>query len=127
MSDVVLDASALMAMLNTEPGADLVFNLLPQAAISAVNFAEVISKLTERGIDENNVRDYLEEFTFEITPFDAEQAYDAGILRQATRSLGLSLGDRCCLSLARNLSLPVLTADRAWAQLSIGVEVNLVR
>ena len=62
-----------------------------------------------------------------VVPFDEEQAYKAGLLRQTTRSQGLSLGDRACLALAHSLGLPAITADRAWSNLNVGVEVILVR
>ena len=128
VSEVVLDASALMALLNSESGAELVAEAIPDAAISAVNFSEVVAKLAEsRGADEEVIRRVLQDFPFNIVPFDAEQAYDTGLLRPATRNLGLSLGDRACVGLARRLGVPALTADQRWIRLSVEVDVTVIR
>ena len=87
VSEVVLDASALMALLNSEPGGEMVAEAIREAAISAVNFSEVVAKLAEsRGADEEVIRRVLRDFPFEIVSFDAEQAYEAGLLRPATRA-----------------------------------------
>ena len=128
VSEVVLDASAFMALLNSEPGGEMVAEAIPEAAISAVNFSEVVAKLAEsRGADEEAIRRVLQDFPFDIVPFDAEQAYEAGFLRPATRNLGLSLGDRACVGLARRSGAPVLTADQRWSWLSVGVDVTVIR
>ena len=127
MSKVVLDASALLALLNSEPGADQVGAMLSSAVVSAVNLSEVTSKLAEAGMPEAAIREALEGLAVEVAPFDREQAYTAGLLRPATMSLGLSLGDRACLSLAQRLGLPAVTTDAAWAKLDMAVEVRVVR
>ena len=128
VSEVVLDASAFMALLNSEPGGEMVAEAIPEAAISAVNFSEVVAKLAEnRGADEEAIRRVLQDFPFDIVPFDEEQAYEAGFLRPATRNLGLSLGDRACVGLARRSGAPVLTADHRWSRLSVGVDVTVIR
>ena len=127
MPEVVLDASALLALLTAEPGADLVAGALPQAAISALNLSEVVAELTEAGMPEGAIRDTLQALPFRVVPFDLEQAYEAGLMRTSTKGAGLSLGDRGCLSLARRLKQPALTADRTWEQVSIGATVRLIR
>ncbi len=126
-SEVVLDSSALMAVLNSETGANIVVEKLTRSVISAVNLSEVIARLSDRNIDDEAIIGLMQGFPFRVFPFDETQAYQAGVLRASTRSLGLSLGDRCCLTLAQNLGIAVLTADRIWTQLSIGVEVQLIR
>ena len=73
------------------------------------------------------IRDALQSLPLQVVPFDEGQAYDTGLLRPLTKDSGLSLGDRVCLSLAQRLGLPALTADRTWEQLSIGVEVTVIR
>jgi PIN domain nuclease of toxin-antitoxin system len=123
----VLDSSALLASLKSEPGGDLVDSVIEHSVISSVNLSEVVASLLNGGVSRDLIIDVLRRQSFEVVPFDREQAYDAGLLRASTIRLGLSLGDRCCLSLARSLGLPVLTADRAWLRLSVGVEVNMVR
>ena len=127
MPEVVLDASALLALLNAEPGAELVAEALPEAAVSAVNFSEVVAKLSEASMPEEAIRDTLQGLSLEVVPFDLDQAYEAGLLRSAIRRVGLSLGDLGCLSLARRLNLPALTADQTWARLSVDVRVLVIR
>jgi PIN domain nuclease of toxin-antitoxin system len=125
--EVVLDASALLALLNREPGAELVAAALPGAAVSAVNLSEVVVKLAEAGMPEKAIREALQGLPLDVVPFDEEQAYEAGLLRPLTKGVGLSLGDRGCLGLALRLGLPVLTADRTWQQLSVRAEVRVIR
>ncbi len=127
MPKVVLDASALLALLNGEPGADIVAETLPEAAVSAVNISEVVAKLAEAGMPEEALREALQGLLLNVIPFDLAQAYVAGLLRPSTKGMGLSLGDRSCLSLARVLGLPALTADRTWELLSAGIEVRVIR
>ena len=124
---VVLDASALLALMNDEPGAKIVRDALPEAVISSVNLAEVVSKLVDGGMPETQIFNDLGELDLSDVPFDVRQAYAVGLLRAATRSRGLSLGDRACLSLAVHLACPVITADRAWTELGLGVDVRLAR
>ena len=126
-SRLVLDASALLAVLNVEPGAHVVAAVLAEAVVSAVNLSEVIAKLADGGASETAIRAAVARLSVEVVAFDAEQAYAAGLLSPATRFLGLSLGDRVCLSLARRLGVPAMTADRAWGELNLGIEVQLVR
>ena len=124
---VVLDASALLAMLNSEPGAETVYGVLVGAAMSAVNYSEVVAKLADKGHGDGEAFRMLEALPLAVHPFDAAQAWRAGLLRGRTRARGLSLGDRACLALAIDLELTALTADRAWAELDVGVEILVVR
>jgi ribonuclease VapC len=125
--EAVIDASALLALLNDEPGADAVAEALPQGVISAVNLSEVIAKLCDAGMPEKAIHQALQPLGIEIVPFDEEQAYQAGLLRTSTQGLGISLGDRACLSLAKNLGIDALTADKAWTELSIGITIKVIR
>ena len=124
---VVLDASALLALLGQETGAEEVSEALPHAVVGAVNLSEVVGKLAERGMPEAAIRSALDGLALAVHPFDAELAYATGMLRATTASLGLSLGDRACLALGRMLSLPILTADRSWKKLAIGVKIQVIR
>ncbi len=129
----VLDASALLAYLQDEPGVDLVAEALVQGvAMSAVNWAEVLSKLTEWGQDPDAVTAELTEQgllgkALLVYPLNEALACSIAKLYPGTRSLGLSLGDRACLALALSLGLPVLTADRDWGTLSLGCNVIQIR
>jgi len=127
MPEAVIDASALLALLNDEPGADVVAEALPQGVISAVNLSEVVAKLCDAGMPEKTIHQALQPLDIEIVPFDEEQAYQAGLLRSSTQDFGISLGDRACLSLAKKLGIDALTADRAWAGLSIGTTIKVIR
>lgn len=130
----VLDASALLAYLLAEPGGDVVRDTLAEqaAVMSAVNWAEVLSRLASAGADPYEVAQRVasEAALGDVLTVVALTGSDgpaiAG-LRPTTRHLGLSLADRACLALAQRLGLPVVTTDRAWAQLQIGVEIRLVR
>jgi PIN domain nuclease of toxin-antitoxin system len=124
---VVLDASALLAYLHDEPGGATVEEVLSEAVISAVNLAEVIQKAIAREVEVNGLREDLEALGLHIEPFTTEQAERAGRLWRETRALGLSLGDRACLSLGLTLGLPVWTTDREWRRLALGLEIRVIR
>lgn len=117
----------MIAFRFNEPGADVVRPYMTAAAISSVNFAEVVSFARQQGFAVEEIAKLVGEQKLEIVPFTAEHALYAGDLVSATRSYGLSLGDRACLALARLLNLPVITADKIWATLNLGVEVRLIR
>ena len=127
MSEVVLDASALLAFLNQEKGSEIITQYLDRSAMSSINLSEVIAKLVERNIPEDVIRELFSQLKIDIIPVDQEQAVTAGFLRSQTRSAGLSLGDRICLALGLQLNLPVLTTDRAWEKVSLSIEVRLIR
>jgi len=127
VNDYVLDASALLTLLNAEKGADLVQDLLPRSVISSVNLSEVVTRLTLLDMPENEIHEILDVLGLEIIPFDEDQAFQAGVISRLTQPLGLSLGDRACLSLALTTHKTALTADRIWKELKLGVEIQLVR
>ena len=127
MSSWVLDASALLALLNRELGSEKVVAALPDAVMSSVNLSEVVAKLVDQGRAETEIRSYLDALGLVIVPFDDEMAYRSGRLRSVTKSAGLSFGDRACLALAASLDVPALTSDRAWASLNLNVQVELIR
>ena len=128
MSRVVLDASALLAVLNNEPGAALLTpELLSQAASSTVSLAEVHGKLVSQGGDPDEAWEDTLSPIREAVPFTSEHARIAGALVAHTRALGLSLGDRACLALGLTLKAPVYTADRSWKTLRLGVRVHVIR
>lgn len=124
---VVLDASALIALINQEQGVETVEANLENALISTVNLAEVVGYLVDHDELDDDAKQWLSGLMVEVVAFDQHHALLAGELKRATRSKGLSLGDRACLALARTRNLPVLTADKAWKNLSLGVKVRLIR
>ena len=125
----VLDASALLAALQNEPGAERVGATLDAAVISTVNLAEVVAGLARNGATEKEVRAAISMASVTAIAPDEEMAIDAGLLRAITDKAGLSLGDRFCLALARRLRAPALTADRKWAEVvaDTGVPIELIR
>lgn len=125
---VVLDASALIAAIRAEPGADRVHDVLQGALISSVNLAEVATLMIRAGATRTSAALELLELPIEVSPATANHALDAAALLPLTRSLGLSLGDRFCIALGMAEKRPILTADRAWAGLHIsGATIELIR
>ena len=117
-----------MAAVHREPGDGKVEEALDAGAVvSAVNLAEVVRKYSRGGAPLSGIREILSGLRLEVVPFDIEQAYRAGAWEPQFDALGLSLGDRACLSLAHMLKLPVMTADRQWAKLRIGLDIVLIR
>ena len=123
----VLDASAFLALIHKETGYKKVDQILPWACISAVNFSEVVAKLTDRNGTDREICEILEIFKLPVIPFDYEHGFIAGLLRAETRSRGLSFGDRACLSVGIQRELTVITADKAWENLSLGIEIRMIR
>jgi PIN domain nuclease of toxin-antitoxin system len=127
MTKAVMDASALLARFRREPGAQKVDELIDGSYVSAVNVAEFVQRIVDLGASEAFVEEVVENLPCRIEPFDRTAGIRAGLLRRHTRAHGLSLGDRACLELGARLGQPVVTADRAWAELDVGVEVVLIR
>jgi len=124
---LVLDASALLAVLHREPGREWVAQHLQGSAISAVNWAEVLQRALVLGLDLAQTQAAVEALGVSVLPFTTEDAQTSARLWPGTRRLGLSLGDRACLALAQRLQLPVATTDRVWGQLDIGIQVHVLR
>ena len=129
MSAVVLDASALLALLRGEAGAKKVEGVLTDARMSVVNMAEVASHFHKLGMPDEEVRTMLQPLPMTLAPADAELAWEAGRLRAVTVEAGLSLGDRFCLALAKREQLPAWTADRKWKDVAdaVGAKVVIIR
>ena len=127
MTEAVVDASAVLAVFQAEPGASKVKDALPSVLLSSVNASEAVAKLIRYGSDPQAAVDMVRRLRCPIVPVDDRLGLRAGALYATTFRLGLSLGDRVCLALAEREGLPVLTADSAWASLDIGVEIRLIR
>jgi ribonuclease VapC len=127
MSDAVLDASALLALIFGEPGADKVADRIASCVLSTVNLSEVAAKMAERGTPPDAVRTLLDKLPCRIVPLDREIALAAAALRPATRGAGLSLGDRVCLAHAEREGVPALTADQGWRRVALPVAVEYIR
>jgi len=124
---IALDASALLGYMLGEPGCDAVGAELPAACMSAVNLTEVLARFARDGHDPRVADDQIRRTGIEIVAFEREAAVACAELAPQTRALGLSLGDRACLAQARSRGVPAMTADRSWAELSIGVAVRTLR
>jgi ribonuclease VapC len=125
--DVVVDASAVLAFLQREPFERFDPDRLAHATISAVNFSEVLERLYSGGASHADADRLVNPLSLHVVPFDEVQAQAAARLRAATRRFGLSLADRACLALGLQRGEAVVTADRVWATLDVGIEVILIR
>ena len=125
--EIVADASAILAALKSEPFTKFDPTRLVRATVSTVNMCEVLSKLHDDGLTPAQADAAAARLELEVVAFDMVQAAVAAELRLKTRSRGLSLADRACLALGDQLGCAVVTADRAWAKLHVGVEVILIR
>lgn len=121
----MLDASAILCLLNEEPGAQTVLHALPGAIVSAVNLSEVAAKLSDHGMAPAEAGELLSSLSLRTEPFDETLAMVAADIRARTRPSGLSLGDRACLATARQLGAVAVTADRAWAMVARAIEVEI--
>jgi PIN domain nuclease of toxin-antitoxin system len=129
---ILLDASAILAYLHNEPGADIVAAALAsntECGMTAANHAEVISRCLDRGVAAEAVDLMLADLGYHVLSVEAEDGSRAGKLRPLSRQQGLSLGDRLCLAVAQRLGAPVLTADRLWLDLAapLGLDVRCIR
>ena len=124
---IVFDASAILALLKMEQGHEIVAENLDRAIVSSVNFSEVVTVLARKGFGQEEVVRSLKETFLNIEEFDTEQAIVSAQIDESTKAHRLSFGDRACLALAKSRNLPVLTADKIWQELDLGVEVQLIR
>lgn len=129
MNKIILDASAILAYLFDENGAEIVAPVLEngRGIMSSINYAEVVSKLTDHQMPVAAIRAALDDLDVEIIPFDTQQAFVTGELRTVSKAFGLSLGDRACLALASVLQFPVLTADKNWQLVPCNCDVRVIR
>ena len=125
----VLDASALLALLLGEPGADKVRAFLANSTVASVNLSEIVGYFARNGAAESDIRRVLDPLPIARIPFDEGLAFAAGMLLPTTRKAGLSFGDRACLALATRLGVQALTADRSWQSIAkvVGADVAVIR
>jgi len=124
---LILDTSAIMAIVLDERGSDVAARLAPGASLSSVNLAEIITKCIEKAVPPEIAKTYIRQGHIEIVDFDADLAILAGdLFRQAKKGV-LSLGDRACLATAVKLEGTAVTADRVWAELDLPCKVELIR
>jgi ribonuclease VapC len=127
VSRVVLDASAVLALLFKEPGAEKVIARGKDGVLSTVSYSETVARSLDRGVPLETVQHALAGMKLTLVPFDAEHALTAATFRPATRRLNISFADRACLATAALAHLPVLTGDRDWTACDLGVKLILIR
>lgn len=128
MSNVILDSSALIALIRNEPGAEIVENLLGNIIMSSVNIAETAAILLAPEMTQEECELLIAPFISSTIQFNTQQAYITASLRSQTKHLGISLGDRACLALGILKNYPVYTADKIWSELNIpGLNIILIR
>ena len=127
--NVVLDASAVLAWIQGEPGSEIVESHLAEGCVlGTTNLAEVIGKLVDnQHSNPDKIGELLRNLGINLLPLSEEQAVAAGLLRKTTRTKGLSLGDRACLALAKHLNAEVLTADSEWLKLDLEIPITHIR
>ena len=124
----IIDASALLALLQNEPGSQIVETALADGSICAANLSETAAKLIQKGVPDKEALALLKSFDLDVFPVDEKIAFEAGRLVTFTADHGLGLGDRLCLATGIVLERTVLTADRVWGELRInGLNVQLIR
>jgi ribonuclease VapC len=125
----VIDASALLAWLFQEQGWQVVDDLVEHGALSTVNLAEVLYRSEEAGLAVEGLEDDLEALGLRVVPFTAGEARLVPEIRGVARRGGrrLSLADLCCLATGVRLNLPVVSSDRAWESLRLGIDIRLIR
>ena len=126
MAEAVLDASAILAVLQSEPGAEQVVPLVAAALVSVINEAEVIGRLIGRGRNPDEALNIVKALPYQLVDLDRDLCRRAGVWWGLTKAQGLSLADRCCLALAERESLPAVTADTSWGKIALPVEVRLI-
>jgi PIN domain nuclease of toxin-antitoxin system len=124
---VTLDASALLAYLQQEPGGDVVRPYIADAAICTVNLSEAMSVLVRKGHPFAEAKLDIEMLNLTVVGFDTDLAFQSGALIARTKQYGLSFGDRACLACAAREGIPVLTAERSWADLDLRIDIQLIR
>jgi ribonuclease VapC len=127
VSKHVLDASALLALLNGETGAGVVQDLLADSVISSINFSEVVACLALHGLPPEEIHNVLDILGLEIVPFETDNAYSTGLLAPKTKLFGLSLGDRACISLAMKTGATAVSADRIWGKMDLNIKIKIIR
>lgn len=123
----LLDASAVLALVMRERGAEAVAEVARESQLLIVNHCEVLSKIAKEGGDHRRTHDVIVKAGIEIVPFSAEHSIEAARLRPLTIGLGLSLGDRACLAHGRLAKLPILTGDRRMAEADVGLDIRMIR
>ena len=126
MTRSVLDSSAILTFFQKEQGWEKVREALPDGIVSSLIVAEVVTRLTLGGGAPSQIIAAWDDLQLYVEPFDDSRARVAGLIVGKTRPFGLSLADRACLALAVELGLPAITADRAWRDVRLGVEVVLI-
>ena len=128
MSKVVLDSSALIALIKNEKGAEVVEPLMGRIVMSAINIAEVAGILIDLGMSHEECKNSIEPFVDLIVPLDLQQAFEIALLKKLTKDKGLSIGDRACIALGTAMNLPIYTADKIWQSLNLkDAEIVLIR
>ena len=128
MNKVILDSSALIALIKNETGADVVESLLGRIVMSNLNVSEVSGILIDLGMSYEECKNSVEPYIDVIVPLDVEQSFDIAFLKKSTKHKGLSIGDRACIALGIKMKLPIYTADKVWADLDLeGAEIILIR
>lgn len=127
MTVYAIDASAFLAIIRGEAGADIATARLPASLMSTVNASEALMRGVEKGAPLELMLEFLQAQDVRLIPFDADLAMKAALLRPTTKHLGLSFADRACIATAISRKATIVTADRVWSTLDLGCKIELIR
>ncbi|HUF46143.1 MAG TPA: type II toxin-antitoxin system VapC family toxin [Aestuariivirgaceae bacterium] len=127
MAEAVLDASAILALVRQESGADVVGQIIARSIVSTVNASEAVAKLVQKGVEPETAEEIIFGLPFQTVDFDREMAAAAGRMWLRGSKAGLSFGDRACLALAEGSGLPAITTDQQWRRFMTAVEIRYIR
>jgi PIN domain nuclease of toxin-antitoxin system len=124
---VVIDSSAVLAILKNERGGDQAVSLSRGALLSAVNLIEVRSKMMEAVSDVDRALSTLDRLEINVVPFTPHQGKMAADLWPIVKGKSVSLADRACIALAIDKNATLVTADRGWAKLGLSLDLSFIR
>ncbi len=127
MNEVILDSSALLALIKKEQGAEIVEKLIGRVIMSSINLSEVAATLLDSDMSVKECQECIEPFIEKIIPFGKEESFSTAALKKLTKHKGLSQGDRACIALGLSTGYPIYTADKVWAELDLNCIINMIR
>lgn len=124
---VILDASAMLALIFDETGAEIVAPQARTSRILSVNFSEVLQRVISIDGNPERAEEAADRLEIGIVLFDRRLARITAELREKTSFMGASFADRACLALGLVTRLPILSSDQDWRKLDLGIDIRMIR